>query len=283
MKSFAKKIKEGKELEEGEHIFNLYANIDGLNIPGVKPSPEDWRECEAPAKWFYDEAQYTFPVKNTRGLDDNPIIAEVATHRHLGVDLFLITQHPGLISSHVRKFVGRHEHLDRRYGSGLVSIYMADNLMNVDSGLKRNESEVWTHPKKLFDHYKSASLHIDNKRLPAGLKFLAAFILTLVVVVGFSLYHAMGFITGSVAEDAILSSTQSDIKTAEANTKPPSFSNSDFQPKPAISSTNIYSGCISSETKCRCWLEDGTPVEMEFLECISTSDNLPTRNYILGG
>ncbi len=278
-KKVREKMAKGEELKEGEHLFNIYSNIKGLKIDEVKEAPEDWRECESPAKWFYDEAQYTFPCKNQRGLDDNPVIAEIATHRHLGIDLFLITQHPQLISAHVRKFVGRHEHLDRRYGTSIVNIYMNDALMNVDAGLRRYESEPWSHPKKLFDYYESASLHINNARLPFALKFTFAFIGFLILVVGFSGWYAFDFFTGKTAP--------SNLQTKVEKPKQQQIAQADTAQldtivvnEPVQQSANIYLGCISSSTTCRCWLEDGTPVHIDYEQCNDTLNDMPTSLFI---
>lgn len=275
------KIAKGEQLSDDEHIFNIYSNINGLKIDEVKPAPEDWRQCEAPAKWFYDEAQYTFPCKNTRGLDDNPVIAEVATHRHLGIDLFLITQHPQLISAHVRKFVGRHEHLDRRYGTSIVSIYMNDALMNVDSSLRRYESEPWTHPKKLFDYYQSASLHINNRRLPFALKFMFGFIAFLILVVGLSAWYALDFFTGRTDIENIQTEDKKTFKPIkQAQAEPQTIQTQSVDNEPVPESNNVYLGCIVSETNCRCWHSDGTPAYMQYDQCKQTFDDMPTSLFI---
>jgi zona occludens toxin (predicted ATPase) len=266
------RLEKNKNLKEGEEPFKIYTNIEGINIPGLLPAPDDWRECESPALWVIDEAQYMFPATGARGLDQNPIISEIATHRHLGIDLMLITQHPGLISSHVRKFVGRHEHLDRRFGSRMVTLYMADNLMNVDSGLKSNEHDTWSHPKKLFQYYKSASTHINNRRLPGGLKKMIAFLGLLICGTAYAAYNSVGFFTGKstgYAEFEKQKNNRESFQIPDSSTKSIGV--------PVDETLNIYAGCIVSNLKCRCFFEDGAPADMTFQECVDIEDNLPIR------
>lgn len=273
------KLEKGEELKEGEYIFNVYANIKGLKIDEVQEAPEDWRECESPAKWFYDEAQYTFPAKSNRGLDDNEVISKVATHRHFGVDLFLITQHPQLISSHVRRFVGRHEHLDRRLGSSLVSKYIADELMTVGGSMRKYESDVWNHPKKLFDYYDSANIHIKNARLPRALKYLIVFIIIMLVVfISGSTYVYKFYSKRTVGA---IKSTQSTELKVQSTTKSvviePQVIYITEQQVKVEESINIYLGCIVSKSRCRCFLHDGVPAHMSYEQCIDVNDDLPVN------
>jgi len=266
-----------KNKRDDEHdptpVTTIYSNIAGLKIEGVKPLPEDWRECESPAMWVLDEAQYRFPATGRRGLDEDPIVSEIATHRHYGIDLVMITQHPQLISSHVRKFVGRHYHLDRRFGSAAVTVYVADNLMNVDSGLKSNEHEAWVHPKKLFDYYESASLHINNKKLPKGLRNMIFFLGALVVFSAVMAYNSVGFFTGHSAGQAALAK-QHNLKVASSDGV------QSYAQTKVEENINVYAGCITSTRGCRCYLEDGTPAYQEESECRNTFENLPMNLFL---
>ncbi len=50
-------------------------------------------------------------------------IAELETHRHRGIDLVLITQHPMLLDSNVRRLTGQHFHVIRKFGTQMANVY----------------------------------------------------------------------------------------------------------------------------------------------------------------
>ncbi|GAA4492875.1 zonular occludens toxin domain-containing protein [Pseudaeromonas paramecii] len=113
-------------------------------------------------------------------------IAALETHRHRGIDFIVITQHPSLIHSNVRRLVGKHIHL-RRTALGVYA-YEWSECANPDSVRSALTKVRWSHPKSAFGKYKSASLHTKVKfRVPPALKvFIGSVIISLVLAYHFS-------------------------------------------------------------------------------------------------
>lgn len=94
-------------------------------------------------------------------------------HRHAGIDLLLMTQHPSYLAPHIRKLVGRHEHIYRVSGFERVGVLAAYRCMenpNLASEKSQAEKFLWKYPRRLFKMYKSANVHLVKKTLPQPLK-----------------------------------------------------------------------------------------------------------------
>ena len=119
-----------------------------------------------------DECQRVFrPRGVSKGVP--PEVAAFETHRHQGLDFILITQHPGLLDSNVRRLVGRHLHI-RDLGILGRKVYEWPEATDPEKFRSAPVQRGWKLPKKSFDLYKSSSLHIKPKRgIPKGLAVLA--------------------------------------------------------------------------------------------------------------
>lgn len=108
-----------KEVDK-QFYGEIYTNIEDLRIVGVKSLPPnaDWRllnpdkdKDKKPILMVVDEAQYFDAfMKETK---QNAIGKDLSTHRHYGIDLWIITQSPKLLNSYVLENVGEHVHLYR--------------------------------------------------------------------------------------------------------------------------------------------------------------------------
>ncbi|WUZ22947.1 hypothetical protein PCP53_32345 (plasmid) [Pseudomonas aeruginosa] len=70
-----------------------------------------------------DEAQRVFGNDGTRARPEK--VTRFETHRHQGLDIHLITQHPSLLCTPVRKLVGKHINFIRPYGREKASSGMS--------------------------------------------------------------------------------------------------------------------------------------------------------------
>lgn len=90
-------------------------------------------------------------------------IAALETHRHRGLDFFIVTQHPGLLDRNVRALVGRHVHLR---DVGVLGRHWyewpecSENVAWKTAPLRKR----YKLPKDAFKLYKSASVHIKPIR-----------------------------------------------------------------------------------------------------------------------
>lgn len=112
-------------------------------------------------------------------------ITELEVHRHRGLDFVVMTQHPNLMHSNVRRLVGKHIHI-RRMPLGVFA-YEFSEATNPDSVRNAISKVRWNHPKSAFGKYKSASIHQKVKfRVPGALKLLLFCVIAFIVLAWFA-------------------------------------------------------------------------------------------------
>jgi len=183
-----------------EHAWRpIYSNITDLKLPDrkVHPLPESWQTCPKGSIFVMDEAQRIWPASGKQGLSTKPDVLALDEHRHGGYDFYLITQHPTLLDSTVRKFVTMHEHLVRASGREMVRVFSKNRVFEVGDAreLKAAESAFWKYPKEYYGYYKSADVHVVRKfKLPWGLRLLLFFLATAILYVGYHLFTNKGLV-----------------------------------------------------------------------------------------
>jgi zona occludens toxin len=137
-----------------------------------------------------DECQRIYrPRASAAAVPDH--VAAFETHRHGGLDFWLLTQHAGLIDSNLRKLIGRHIHLR----DGLMGRYLYE-WSELGAPEQRTSRELaatrrFKLPKKVFNLYTSASLHVKNKRRVPWYVFVFGFAGVSFLVVAFLLYRSV--------------------------------------------------------------------------------------------
>lgn len=144
--------------------------IPGLVLPWTPWHPAKWEDLAPGSLLIVDEAQFVFPVRPGRG-EPPDWIGALATHRHEGVDIVIITQHPSLIDTFVRRLVDQHFHVVRKFGTKFATVHEFPTGVreNPDKSRKDSIRHDWRYPKAVFDLYKSAEVHTVKARLPARL------------------------------------------------------------------------------------------------------------------
>lgn len=154
-------------------------------IPDVKTDrlKSNWVEFDTPEKWFdqpdgsvivIDESQRIFGNDGTRARPEK--VTRFETHRHQGLDIHLITQHPSLLATAVRKLVGKHINFIRPYGRE-KGIFRHEYEFCIDNPEKRanfkqaQEERVSLDPT-YFGVYKSSTVHTHKPITPSYLKKL---------------------------------------------------------------------------------------------------------------
>lgn len=180
---------EQQRQKEGREVF--YSGIKDLRLP--------WIELEDPAKWFevpsgaivvIDECQRLFRPRST-GSQVPEYVSRLETHRHAGVDLYLITQHPMLVDTNVRRLVGCHRHVVRSWGMQRATLHEWGSV-KVDCDRNRSDSvrHELSYPKEVFDWYQSAEVHTVKRRIPARVWMLLC-LPVLLVALGWVLWQSM--------------------------------------------------------------------------------------------
>lgn len=125
-----------------------------------------WQWCRPGDLIVIDECQRLFrPMASGRRVPAH--IAKLETHRHYGIDILLITQHPMLLHANVRNLVGSHEHVRRLWGTHQTVVYSWDHVSNPERTAQA-QSRLVRHDKRAFTRYKSAEVHNKPRmRIPA--------------------------------------------------------------------------------------------------------------------
>lgn len=155
--------------EAGPIPRRLLSNIKGLLLDHEKIGAEELNNWQTWAKAgdviVFDEVQ---EVWRPRSLSSKvpDCIAALETHRHMGVDIVLITQHPMLVDPNVRRLVNQHVHM-RRVTKTLAMVYEWDSCNPLSSLKGSINTRSWWHPKAAYGLYKSAEAHTKpTARIP---------------------------------------------------------------------------------------------------------------------
>lgn len=162
----AVQVIEELRLSSGRPVY--YHGIPDLSLPWIHvENPAKWHELETGAIFVLDEAQTLFRVRR-QGSEVPPYVAAFETHRHRGHDVYLITQHPKILDTHVRKLVGKHVHVQRLYGTQKARLHVWQKCADPDrrDDLERAQQSVITYDPKWFSVYKSAEVHTVKRELP---------------------------------------------------------------------------------------------------------------------
>lgn len=250
-------------IKDGHEPREIYSDIDGLTIEGVKQSPDDWRDAPDGSIVVYDECQQKFGPDG-QGRSGRADIQEFETHRHRGFDIILITQHPKLLHAHIRRLVGKHYHVERMYGTQNAKIYQRDGQIDIDkqAQLSKLDNFVWSYPKKHFGKYKSATLHTHKAHLPKFLKRAIIGITIIGILIYFISPYAMKFFTSSFAK---VEETQTESSTKTVS--------NEIIITPAEETTPV--ACITMGDKCSCYNSYGYLLEIPYQYCKKFTEDTP--------
>lgn len=176
----------------------IYCN----GIPDLKI---DHHELADPNKWHedvpdgsiivIDEVQRVWRPRGP-GQKVPPDIAALETHRHRGIDFYIVTQGPRLVDSNVRALVGRHVHLR---DIGVLGRYWYEwpecNDQCATAWKNAPIKKRYRLPKAIFSQYKSASEHI--KPIRSFPTMLVVMVLALIVTAGLA-YRTWGTIAAKI-------------------------------------------------------------------------------------
>ena len=287
-----------------------YSGIPELSLPWVEMSDsENWHQCEDGAIIVIDEAQRVFRPAGP-GQKISPSIAMFETHRHRGHDVFLITQHPNLVHSNVRRLVDRHLHVFRGWGLQEHTVYDWPECQNPNSdAVKKSCSNKKTvrFKRDVFHWYKSSAMHTVQRHLPWRLLVFVG--LAVIVCVGgvvYAVLNTYGMMTGNNSGGQVVESSPS-VKPAE-KTKlavPVSVASAPLvMDAPAmakaltpivpgipasaplyqskwlqVASVPVVAGCLVADSGCRCYTQQGTRADVPDSICRAYVDR-PAFNHM---
>lgn len=288
--------KENKALEaQGKPARQVYYHgIPELTLTGwtLMDSPEDWITLPSHSIIVIDECQSTFRPR-AASVKPPPYIADFETHRHKGLDFFLMTQHPMLIDGNIRRLAGKHYHVVRFYGFQKSTIHEFQQVReNCDKNLKNSISTHFVYPKEVFNWYKSADAHTVKKRVPMRLIMIVLMPILAVVLAYFAVQSLYKIQTDPTKEmEKIGNAGTHNNKNDNQGTKAPNAQKSQDRPltfaelhTPEVAdfphTAPIYadvtkptsapfpSACVMSKSKgCQCFSQQGTKISMQPSTC----------------
>jgi len=289
-----------RDLAARENRPVFYSGIPQLTLDWQEIDPTKWMEVPPKAIVVIDEAQRIFRNRSL-GAQPPKHVTELETHRHLGIDLVFITQHPSLIDPAIRRLAGRHRHMVRVWGMEVSTVHKWDSVRdNCDKPASRKDSEKtkWVFDKTLYKLYKSADEHTMKRSIPLRAKLL---LLAPLVLLGcaFAVYKLT--VGKHKAEDQIPASAQSASTAPAADKSKPHVDGVDkFDAKadmehyvqmntPRIEGlaqtapkydeltkptrVPVPAACIQVANKCRCFSQQGTSLDVKYSMCIEFARN----------
>jgi len=257
----------------------LKSNINGLLLEHSRIDADDlakWPEwAQAGDVICFDEVQETWRPR-AMGIKTPDAIAKLETHRHMGVDFVLMTQHPMLLDQNIRRLVDRHIHVRRVGNFGAAVLYEWDHCSNPSMVKSAFSTRPWRYPKAAFQNYKSSHLHTKRpRRLPAaGLVVIAA-----IVALGFFGKTAYGRLTDRYTNtpQAVSGSPPGvppHIQGLKNETSQPQSENTQpGEPVPASSvppeQVPVIAGCVWTPKRCACVDTQGHKIDPDDDSCKS--------------
>lgn len=171
-------LKAVKTLADKENRPVFYSGIADLKIEGwTEIEADKWHLCPPGSIILIDECQRVFRPRANGSLVP-PHVAALETHRHGGLDLFLVTQHPRLADVSVRSLTGRHLHVVRKWGTESATVHeWPEAHMDCEKPTGRKDSikHAFKYPREVYSWYKSAELHTVRRNIPMQVYMIGVF------------------------------------------------------------------------------------------------------------
>jgi len=291
-------------------------------IPGLKlehqplPPAREWTHREIEESTGTSQAKFSFPAGSLLVVDecqrifrprssssDVPdYVSALETHRHTGIDIWLVTQKPHLVDQNVRALCGRHVHLRKTWlGRQLLEW---PEVVQPDSRQQRGVAvrKRYRLPKKVFGLYESSSLHVKQKH---GVPLALPLLLGVAGLAAFGVWHVYGRIqsrmhpaaakvsdvpgrkadtAGSLGLPAV-ASTAAPIGTRAEDYKPRLVTRPETAPlydqirQPVA--MPVLAGCMVHEGECSCYTQQATRVDMTDSVCRAWLKRPPFNPYKL--
>lgn len=274
-----------KERAEREQRQVFYHGIELLK-PELFPNwhrlenAERWMDCPDGAIIVHDECQTLYRPRGN-GAQVPEYVCRWETHRHNGWDAYLITQHPMLIDTNIRRLAGEHLHVIRAFGSKMATLHRWQQVKEqCDKTRGDSVSETKGYPTQLFDAYKSATVHTHKARIPARLFVLLAIPLVLGALSWWFMTWYQGRADGSRIEETVVPAelpgrAASPGTSAAAGRKTSAEWVAERRPRidGLPHTAPLYDevtqavrapapvACVASATRCTCYTEQGTRMD----------------------
>lgn len=271
---------EGVEVESPRTI---YTNINGLLLPHEKidlAQLNDWHTwCKPGDVIVADEVQKQWPLVAT-GSKVPPCIEALETHRHMGVDFILMTQHPMMVHANICRLAGRHLHMRRLGNMGFSTAYEWDGVSRTLLYKNCMAKFPYRFNKKVFDLYKSAEVHTKQPRKLPSLIFGLGLALAGAAIGGPMVFERLQARMNPVhLVEAAPPQKNAPVTPAHLLTVTPDATSpqTNEEPPPAV----MVSGCIATKVRCACFDLAGQIVPTP--EAVCRAGSVTAGMYMVAG
>lgn len=246
---------------------------------------EDWDKwADTGAFICMDEVQNIYRPRKAGANAPSSVMA-FETHRHSGIDFFLLSQSPMLFDSNIRRLIGRHIHLKGNWAGKQQFEWSEcqENLKSTGGAVKSS----YSLDKKNFALYKSAEIHTKQSRKIPPAAYLLVALLVGGVFLGFRVKNSFADRTMELAPDTTVQVVAGAIASDGSVALVPVPAIYNFEPliinhpesAPAFAhlvevvSYPRVAACIYTvkSGRCNCYSQQGTTLDVEYSYC---------RNYV---
>jgi zona occludens toxin len=269
-----------REIDKGFYK-SYYCNISNLRVCGVRPLLDDWRTVPdelKPALIIVDEAQYheEFMKETTK---NNEVGKALSTHRHYGVDLWLITQSPKLLNAYVLENTGEHVHLYRPRKKKTVTVYWwsyAVTNLAKSNFQQADDVQKWRLNPIMFDFYKSTVAVTDGKARTSQKVVTTLITFTMIAIfIIFMLNKGLSSFTSMQHANAetVLPVDQKQLPPQpKSQQKPELFPEVQNTPL-VVSEFNRVASVFASSSGCRAYNGNGDLINLDQKVCFDYSEH----------
>lgn len=283
---------------EGLNVFVM--GIPDLLIPHeVVPQINDWTVSEpVPEDPTIYQDKFAFPDGSLVVIDEAqkvyrnrptssrvpPIVSAFETHRHQGLNFILITQHPGLIDSHVRKLVGRHIHVTANWAGRKLYEWSSCGEPRDKSSVAEAIARPYRLPRHVFGLYRSASKHTAVKRrVPMSAYAVGIMLLMVPALSWYAFSRVRAHVEPEQGSQPVSSPSSSGVKYAAKSDVPltavamaesfmPRIKTRPetapiYDPIRKVSSMPVVVGCLQSAKSCMCYTDQATDAFLTREQC----------------
>ena len=168
-----------KKLAEGRLVYfcnfrGLKAEENGFNL---LDHFNEWESMPDGSVLYVDEVQeFTRDVKTAAKSEELPKwFTTLEKHRHRGIDIYLNTQHPMFIHTHIRRLIEKHYHLHRTQGLPFAMRRSWGQVCDQPEDFKNASikmgctTEMYRPNKSVFKLYESTVLDTHKFKIPPKL------------------------------------------------------------------------------------------------------------------
>lgn len=167
------------EIKQGRLVY--FCNFRGLQAEkyqlNVLEHFNEWASVPDGSLVIIDEVQeFTRDVPTNAKTEELPDwLTLLEKHRHRGIDIFVVTQHPMFIHTHIRRLLEKHIHMQRVQGMPWSNKrewqQVCSDPENLDNATikKGCTTTIYRPNKKVFDYYESTVVDTHKFKIPRKL------------------------------------------------------------------------------------------------------------------